>query len=173
MTKVVTGKVRFSYLNWAQPKLNDLSGKTEYSTQIIIPKSDTETIAKVQAAIEAAKQKKWQGKAPASCRNPLRDGDTEVKEDGSPMPAEYKGCYWINIKSDTKPGVVGPDRQALIEPSEFVSGDYGRVSMNAYAYDAKGNKGVAFGWNNAQFLAKGEALSGKTRAEDDFDEADF
>lgn len=169
-TKVVTGKVRFSYLNWAAPKKNDLSGKMEYSTQLLVPKSDTETVAKCRAAIKAAIEKKWGGKPPANWRNPLRDGDTETKEDGSALGAEYKGHYFINIRSDQKPGIVDASRQPILEADEFISGDYGRASMNAYAYDQKGNKGVSFGWNNAQMLEKGEPLSGRARAEDDFDD---
>ena len=169
-TKVITGRVRFSYLNWAQPKKNDLNGKMEYSTQVLIPKSDKTTLENLRAAIKAAIEKKWGGKAPAGWRNPIRDGDTEKKEDGSPLPAEYKGHYFLNIRTDQKPGAVDVNRVALIEADQFVSGDYGRVSINAYAYDQKGNKGVSFGWNNAQFLEKGESLGGRARAEDDFDD---
>lgn len=169
-TKVITGKVRFSYLNWATPKKNDLNGKMEYSTQVLIPKSDATTVGNIKAAIKAAIEKKWGGKAPAGWRNPLRDGDTEKREDGKPLGAEYHGHYFMNIRSDQKPGVVDTNRQPLIEADDFVSGDYGRVSMNAYAYEQKGNRGVSFGWNNAQFTAKGEALGSRARAEDDFDD---
>lgn len=169
-TKVITGEVRFSYLNWATPKKNDLNGKMEYSTQILVPKTDTATVANLKAAIKAAIEKKWGGKAPTGWRNPLRDGDTEKKEDGTALSAEYKGHYFINIRSDQKPGVVDANRQPLIEADDFVSGDYGRVSVNSYAYEQKGNKGVSFGWNNAQMKRKGEALGNRARAEDDFDD---
>ena len=172
MSKIITGKVRFSYLNWASPKVNDLSGKSEFSTQILIPKTDKATVKAIQEASKAVQVKKWGAKLPANVRNPLRDGDTETKEDGSPMPEEYKNHFWLNIKSDVRPGVVDGQLQAIIDPNDFRSGDYGRVSINAFAYDAKGNKGVSFYWNNCQMLERGDALGGRARAEDEFASVD-
>lgn len=171
MTKVITGKVRFSYLNWAQSKVNELSGKSEFSTQVLIPKSDKATLKALRDAIKEAQVKKWGDKLPANVRNPLRDGDTETKEDGSPLSAEYHGHFWVNIKSDARPGAVDAQLQAIIDPNDFRSGDYGRVSINASAYDIKGNKGVSFWWNNAQMLERGDALGGRARAEDEFESA--
>ena len=79
----------------------------------------------------------------------------------------------MNIRTDQRPGIVDADRQLLIEADDFISGDYGRVSMNGYAYEQKGNRGVGFGWNNAQFLRKGEPLGGRARAEDYFGDDDI
>jgi len=168
MTKVVTGKGRFSYLNWATAKKNELSGKEEFSTEFLIPKSDTDTIANLKSAMKAALDKKYNGKYPPNLRNPLRDGDTEVKQDGSPLGAEYKGHYFIRCKSNEQPGVVDENRQSILIANEFVSGDYGRVSVTAYAYSQVGNNGVAFWLNNMQRLEKGEPLGTKSSAVDDF-----
>ena len=52
--------------------------------------------------------------------------------------------------------------------NDFVSGDYGRVSVTAWAYDTAGNTGVSFWLNNIQLLEKGESLGGKSSAADDF-----
>jgi hypothetical protein len=50
-----------------------------------------------------------------------------------------------------------------------VSGDYIRVSLNAYAYSQAGNNGVSFGLNNILLVRKGEALGGaKPTAAADF-----
>lgn len=168
-TKVITGEVRFSYLNWAVPRLNELSQKNEYSTQIWISKKDKKTIALIEAAVVAATEKKWGATAPAKLKNPLRDGDEETTEKGVPVAP---GFFFMNIRTDQKPGVVDADRQHLIEADDFVSGDYGRVSMTAYGYDQKGNRGVGFGWNNAQFLRKGDPLGSRVRAEDEFADGD-
>lgn len=168
MSKIITGKGRFSYLNWATPKKNELSGKEEYSTEFLIPKSDEETVKNIKAAMKSALNKKWGDKFPANLRNPLRDGDTEKKQDGSPLGNEYKGMYFIRCKSNEQPGVVDENRQAILTPNELVSGDYGRISITAYAYSQAGNNGVAFWLNNIQKLAKGESLGGKSSAEDDF-----
>ena len=54
-TKVVTGKhTVFSYLNVNEPKTPIGGGTPKYSVSLIIPKSDTATIAKIRAAIKAA-----------------------------------------------------------------------------------------------------------------------
>lgn len=169
-TKVITGKVRGSYVKVFKAELNDLSGNMEFSMQLLIPKTDKQTVGAIQGAIKAALSKKFNGKAPNTWRNPLRDGDTETRDDGSPMPDAYKGHFFVNVKSKEKPGIVDANRNDVIDSNAFMSGDYCRVSMNAYGYDQKGNKGVAFGLQNVQVLAKGEPLGGRSRAEDEFDD---
>ena len=52
--KVITGpNTRWSYANVWEPKSIN-GGAPKYSVSLIIPKSDTKTVAKIQAAIEAA-----------------------------------------------------------------------------------------------------------------------
>ena len=54
-TKVVTGEVRFSFLNVFEPK--SINGSEEkYSVSLLIPKTDTKTINAINRAVEAAKQ---------------------------------------------------------------------------------------------------------------------
>lgn len=164
-TKIVTGKVRLSYVNVFQPRAGEDGGEPKYSVCVLIPKTDTVTINKVKAAIEAAKQAgvaKFGGKIPAGLKNPLRDGDTERD---SP---EYKGHYFINCNSKQKPGVVDAAVNPILDQSEMYSGCYGRVSINFYAYNQNGNKGIGAGLQNVQKTADGEPLSGRSRAEDDF-----
>ena len=49
---------------------------------------------------------------------------------------------------------------------------YGRASINLYAFNTNGNKGIACGLNNLQKIRDGEPLGGKSRAEDDFNTED-
>lgn len=164
-TKVVTGKVRLSYVNVFEPRAAQPGQEAKYSLCVLIPKGDKETLAKVQAAVEAAKQAgvaTWGGKIPAGLKMPLRDGDTERD---SP---EYKGHYFINCNSKQKPGVVDAAVNPILDQSEMYSGCYGRVSINFYAYNQNGNKGIGAGLQNVQKTADGEPLSGRSRAEDDF-----
>jgi hypothetical protein len=162
-TKVVTGKVRLSYVTVFEPKPDD-QGRLKYSLCVLISKSDTAKAA-IEAARQAGKDGKWGGKIPAGLKMPLRDGDTERD---SP---EYKGCYFINCNSQQKPGVVDADLNPVLDQSEVYSGCYGRVSINFYPYDQKGNKGIGAGLQNVQKLEDGDALSGRSRAEDDFSDA--
>ena len=94
-TKVVTGVVRLSYANVWEPKAINEGQQPKYSVSLIIPKSDTETIAKINAAVDAAIEEgigKFGGKKPnkASLKLPLRDGDTEREDDEA-----YAGSYFI------------------------------------------------------------------------------
>ena len=167
-TKVVTGKVRMSYVQVFEPNPDDAeidAGK--YSVSLLIPKNDTATIKKIKAAIEAAKQEgktsKWGGKIPAKLENPLHDGDIDKEDD--PVYADH---YYLNAKSSKQPEVVDRALNPILDADEFYSGCYGRASINFFAYDKSGNKGIGCGLNNLQKLADGEPLTGRSRAEDDF-----
>ena len=177
--KVVTGVCRFSYANLWEAKAMDENSKPKYSVSLIIPKSDTVTVNKINAAIEAAYEEgqsklKGNGKtvpALSILKTPLRDGDLERPDD----PA-YANAYFINANSASAPGIVDADRQPLLERSEVYSGVYGRASINLYAFNSNGNKGIACGLNNLQKIRDGEPLGSKSRAEDDFasdEEDDF
>lgn len=174
-TKVITGpNTRWSYANVWQPKSIN-GGAPKYSVSLIIPKSDTVTVEKVKAAIKAAYEEgesklKGNGKTVPTLsviKTPLRDGDTERPDD----PA-YANSYFINANSATAPGIVDANRQPIIDTSEVYSGVYGRASINFYAFNSNGNKGIACGLNNLQKIRDGEPLGGKSRAEDDFDTDD-
>jgi hypothetical protein len=170
-TKVITGpETRFSYLNVNAPK--SINGSTpKYSVSLIIPKSDTKTVEKIKAAIKAAYEEgasklKGNGKSIpplAAIKAPLRDGTVERPDDEA-----YRDAYFINANSATKPGVVDANREEILETSELYSGIYGRASINFYAFNSNGNKGIACGLNHIQKLRDGEPLGGRTSAEDDF-----
>ena len=46
---------------------------------------------------------------------------------------------------------------------------YCNVSINFYPFNANGNRGVAAGLGNIQFVKDGERLSGRASADADFD----
>lgn len=165
-TKVITGKVRLSYAHLFEPHGMD-GQEPKFSTAILIPKSDTETLKAIKEAVELAKKNgasKFGGKIPAILKTPLRDGDEERPDD-----EVYAGCYFLNASSKNRPGVVDQNVQPVMDANEVYSGCYARVSINFYAYNASGNKGIAAGLGNVQKLEDGEPLGGFTRAEDDFD----
>lgn len=165
MTKVITGKVRFSYANVWEPR--SVNGEEEkYSVSLIIPKSDKDTIARINAAIEAAKKEgvlKFGGKVPAILKLPLRDGDAERADDEN-----YRGSYFLNANSMAKPTIVDKDVQPIEDKALFYSGCYGRASIVFYAYSNNGTRGIACGLYNLQKLSDGEQLLGRSSAEYDF-----
>ena len=173
--KVITGpNTRWSYCNVWQPKSIN-GGTPKYSVSLIIPKSDTVTINKIKAAIEAAYKEgeaklKGNGRsvpALSVLKTPLRDGDAERSDDEA-----YANAYFVNANSATAPGIVDADRQPILDTSEVYSGVYGRASINFYAFNSNGNKGIACGLNNLQKIRDGEPLGGKSRPEDDFADED-
>ncbi|HAN43050.1 MAG TPA: DUF2815 domain-containing protein [Sphaerochaeta sp.] len=169
--KVITGEnTRWSFANVWEPK--SINGSApKYSVSLIIPKSDTKTVAKINAAIEAAyaegesKLKGHSRSVPplSSIKTPHRDGDVERPDD----PA-YAGCYFINANSATAPGIVDANLNPVLTRSEVYSGVYGRASISLYAFNSNGNRGIACGLNNLQLLRPGEPLGGKASAESDF-----
>ena len=174
-TKVITGvKTRWSYANvWQAKSIN--GGTPKYSVSLIIPKSDAKTVEAVKNAIQAAYEEgqsklKGSGKSvPAltAIKTPLRDGDAERPDDEA-----YKDSYFINANSTTAPGIVDAACNPIIEHSEVYSGVYGRASINFYAFNSNGNRGIACGLNHLQKIADGEPLGGRSRAEDDFADED-
>ena len=163
---------RFSYLHCWEANAVD-GGEPKYSVSAIIPKSDTETIEKIKAAIEQAKKdslSKWGGKIPANLKLPLRDGDIDRPEDEA-----YADSYFFNANSRQAPQVVDKNVQSILDQTEVYSGCYGRISVNFYGFNNNGNRGIAAGLGNIQKLKDGEPLGGRTNAEDDFEavEEDF
>ena len=177
--KVVTSPdTRWSYANVWEPKSIN-GGTPKYSVSLIIPKSDTKTVAKIKAAIEAAyhdgeAKLRGTGKsvpALSVLKTPLRDGDAERPDD-----AAYADSYFMNANSTNPPGIVDSDCQRILERSEVYSGVYGRASVSFYAFNSNGNKGIACSLNNLQKIRDGEPLGGKASAEADFatsDDDDF
>lgn len=165
--KVVTGVVRLSYANVWEPKSIN-GGAEKYSVSLIIPKSDTKTIAAINAAVDAAIEEgkgKFGGKVPnkAALKLPLRDGDIDRPDDEA-----YADCYFVNANSNTPPQVVNKQVEPILDRSEIYSGVYARVSINFYAFNSNGNKGIACGLGNIQKIRDGEPLGGRTNAADDF-----
>lgn len=166
-TKVVTQEVRGTYLNLWDPRPVADGAEPKFSMTLLIPKSDTQTLAKIKAAQEAAISKKWP-KRPAKVDMTMHDGDGVKPSNGEPFSPECKGHMVMSVSSKQAPQIVDQRVQPIVDRGLFVSGDYFRVSINAYAYDVSGKKGVSFGLNNVQFLRKGQPLGNVSRAEDDF-----
>lgn len=166
-TKVITGVVRLSYANVWEPKSIN-GGAEKYSVSLIIPKSDTKTLNAINEAVNAAIEEgkgKFGGKIPnkAALKLPLRDGDIDRPDDEA-----YANSYFINANSNTAPQIVDKNVNPVLERSEVYSGVYGRISINFYAFNSNGNKGIACGLGNIQKIRDGEPLGGRTNAADDF-----
>lgn len=168
---VTTGKVRFSYLHVWQPQAPQGGGEAKYSVTLLIPKSDVNTINAINAEMEQARQNgistQWGGKLPPVVKVPIYDGDG-VRPSGEPFGEECKGCYVMTASCKNAPYVVDLNVQPIINQSEVYSGCYGRASINFFAYNQNGNKGIGCGLNGIQKIEDGETLSGGVSAAEAF-----
>ena len=133
-TKVVI-PCRLSFANIWEPKSIN-GGEEKYSVSCIIPKADKATLAKIQKAIEAAKEdakgKKWGGKIPPNLKLPLRDGDIDRPDDEN-----YADCMFLNATSKDAPQIVDRKVQPILDPMDCGSGDYANVSVNFYGFSRR------------------------------------
>lgn len=166
LTNVTTGKVRMSYVHLFKPYAFQPGQEEKYGVTVLVPKTDTDTMARINSAIEAAIQKgvqdKWSGVRPPVIQTPVCDGDGVRPSDGMPYGPECKGC-WVftpSAKTDYPPQVVDAGVNPVINQSEIYSGIYGRVNVSFFPYAFGGKKGIGCGLNSVQKLEDGEPLGG-------------
>lgn len=170
-TKVLTGEVRLSYANLISPRAAQQGQEPKYSVTLLIPKTDSATIADINASIKAAYDegvsKKWGGAHPQP-KVIVHDGDG-LRPSGLPFGDECKGHWVLTASSKNKPQVVGIDNiNCELVPQDIYSGMYARVTINFFAYDTAGSKGVGCGLGNVLKTRDGEPLSGGASAASDF-----
>ena len=171
-TKVLTGEVRLSYVNLTTPRAPQQGGDPKYSVTLLIPKTDAATIANINASIKAAYDdgvsKKWGGAHPTP-KQIVHDGDG-LRPSGLPFGDECKGHWVLTASTKNKPQVVGIDNlDCELSPADIYSGMYARVTVNFFAYDTAGSKGVGCGLGNVLKTRDGEALAGGASAASDFE----
>lgn len=160
--KLITPEFRGSFVSLDKPRRmkGDDKGDPQYQILIAIPKNDP-FWNQAAAIVQQAAIEKW-GKVPERLKTPIKDGD----------PSGYDnliGHFFINARSDRRPGVVDVNLNPIMDAKELYSGAWYRVSINAYAWDhPTGGKGVSFALNNAMKIRDDEAFDGSTTAEQDF-----
>ena len=159
--KVVTGKVRFSFVHVFEPDVPQDGNESEarYSVTLLISKSDTATLGKIKAAMAEAReifvQRNGASSLPAKPNHTLKDGDG-TKDNGDEYGPECKGCYVIRVKSKQKPVIVDSFLNEITDPAEVYSGCYGRASIKFFGYNTKGSKGISATLLSIQKLHDGE-----------------
>lgn len=162
-TRFTTGKVRLTYaFLWKPRPADEENQRTEkFSTSLLIPKTDQQTIqlfnAALQNAIIQGQQKGlWGAALPSNFKVPLRDGDAECAEKGE----EYAGHWFLNASSTRRPQIVDINRNDIWEESDVYSGCYARVCINLFPFNQKGNRGIGCCLEAVQKICDGEALGG-------------
>lgn len=166
LTSVTTGEVRLSYVHLFKPYAHQAGQEEKFSCTILVPKTDVDTMNRINAAIETAKQKgiseKWNGVCPPILPTPVYDGDGVRPSDGMAFGPECKG-HWVftaSAKADYPPEIVDIQGNPIINQSEVYSGMYARVVVNFFPYAFGGKKGVGCGLGPVQKKRDGESLGG-------------
>ena len=171
-TKVVTGKIRFSFVNIWEPKEPQGGGDPKYSVTLLIPKADTQTLGKIKAAMAEAREnfcsRNGANALPAKPVHTLHDGDG-MRDNGEAFGPECKGHYVITVSSKQKPVIVDNTGNPITDPGEVYSGCYGRASINFYGYSRSGKKGISAGLLAVQKLHDGQPF-GTVGSADDFND---
>lgn len=151
---LITPKGRLSYPHLLERNTGGEYPSDKYETLLLIPK--TANIDNLLTACEALMLENFEDEFESleDLKNPpIRDGDMKG--------GEYAGHWFIKAKSDNKPGIVGPDPTKTVDNPEMIfGGQNAKLSLNAYVYNTKGNKGVAWGLKNVQILGGGESFGG-------------
>lgn len=167
LTNVTTGEVRLSYVNLFQPRANQPGQEPKYSVTVLLPKSDTATFQRIQAAIQAAYEKGvqtlWNGARPP-LKTPIHDGDG-VRPNGEPFGPECRGHWVFTASSKQRPEIVDAQLNPILDQTKVYSGVFGRVNINFFAYNNSGNRGIGAGLGPVQILRDGEPLGGRVTAE--------
>ncbi len=158
-----------SYPNLFTARATQLTPDPRFSCDLLIPKTDTKTMADIQAAMQAAinegLDRTWGGQMPRTYKTPIKDGDE------SDDPA-YKGCWVLHpwSKQEYPPKVMDQQLNPIIDQSEIYGGVYARVNINFYIYNSNGVKGIGCGFDAGVVKTRdGEPLGGgRTSAEDAF-----
>ena len=166
-TNVTTGEVRLSYVHLFKPYAAVPGQEEKYSVTVLVPKADAATKARIDAAIEAAKQKgitgKWNGQCPPIVPVPVYDGDGVRPSDGMPFGPECKG-HWVftaSAKADYPPEVVDAQGNPILNQSEVYSGIYAYVNVEFFPYLFGGaKKGIGCGLGPVMKRRDGEPLGG-------------
>ncbi len=168
------GPVRFSYLTVFRPRLNPNKEPqvSEFSVVLMIPKEpnqfcpDPKSVGKkISELVKETLAAKFPT-TPVKWDNPLKDGDEESDGQGNP---KFPGYWFVraSCRDEFPPLLVDGDRQPVT--GGWQSGDWGKVLIQCYGYDQKGNKGVGVGLRGIQFLKHDEPLGTASVTPDAFD----
>lgn len=161
--QVLTPEFRVSFPAVFAPKAAAEGQEPKYSIVMLFDKATD--ISALKSAVVAAIVGKWgadKAKWPKGLRLPFRDG-SEKEYEG------YENVTFVTASTKQRPGLVDQNVQPIINPEEFYGGCWARATVAAFAYDKAGNKGVSFGLRNVQKMRDGEAFSGRSKPESDFD----
>lgn len=172
-TQMTTGEVRLSYVHLDAPYANpNTNADPKYQVTVLMPKSDVQAKARLDAAYQAAVQKgvaeKWNGTMPPIIACSIHDGDGVRPSTGEPFGPECKG-HWVFTASSKNPvSLVDAGMNPIVQKGELYSGCYARVCVSLFPYNTAGKRGIGIGLEAVQKLRDGDPLGGGVSVSDAF-----
>lgn len=172
-TQMTTGEVRLSYVHLDAPYANpNTNADPKYQVTVLMPKSDVQAKARLDAAYQAAVQKgvaeKWNGTMPPIIACSIHDGDGVRPSTGEPFGPECKG-HWVFTASSKNPvSLVDAGMNPIVQKGEIYSGCYARVCVSLFPYNTAGKRGIGIGLEAVQKLRDGDPLGGGVSVADAF-----
>lgn len=150
----MTPVFRVAFPKVFEPK-QQKNGSERYELVAIFPAGTD--LTPLKALAKAAAEKKWGDKIPKGLRNPFKDAGERADQ----YEGFEEGMTFINLTSKFQPRVVNERVQPIINPKDFYAGCWARATVNAFAYDTDGNKGVSFGVNDIQKIRDDKPFAGR------------
>lgn len=171
---IVTPQGRILWNSLFKPRKGQDGNEGKYEFNLAIPKGADLKVLQ-DAVLEAGKEKFGKafkdagGKWPSGIASPFKkSADNDKLVD---IAADFPTFFAARAKD--RPGLVGPNGKAAdIEPEHVYPGRWAKMSLQVFAYDKNGKKGVSFGLINVQLLDNDEELvigGGRVNAESEFE----
>ena len=171
-TQMTTGEVRLSYVHLDAPYANpNTNAEPKYQVTVLMPKSDVQAKARLDAAYQAAVQKgipeKWNGTQPPVIACSIHDGDG-ARPNGEAFGPECAG-HWVFTASSKNPvSMVDAGMNPIVQKGEIYSGCYARVCVSLFPYNTAGKRGIGIGLEAVQKLRDGDPLGSGVSVADAF-----
>ncbi len=176
--KLTTPVFRLSFPSLFEPKAGPGAGAKEKYRLVMLfdKKEDLRALKKLAFDAIVSKWGSDKAKWPANLRTinlttfltvsgkdgwPFRDGDAQ-NYDG------YPGMVSVPASSEVRPIVVDQKLKPVLDKSDVYPGCYCRASINAFAWDNSGNRGVSFGLLGVQKVKDGEPFTSRCDPDTDF-----
>ena len=175
-TKVQTPAFRAAFATLLNAKPINNSGAPKYSVLALFDKDAD--LKDLKAAFQEAAKNKWGKDAKKIVENPnfvnpfLDQGERVHSVTGELYQGMEAGATCISFKSSEshRPGIVDRERKDILTSDEIYSGMIARATVDAFAWENSGKKGISFGLQNVQKLDDGPRMGGgRIPANDDFD----
>lgn len=165
--KVITCPCVISYPNLFKPRSVKPGDPQRYGCSLIFNvATDRACLDRIRGAVWFVGGERWrdfeQMVQQRRVRLPWRRGEERDQK------GYGAGKIFLNCNSESPPGVVDRQVQPILNASEVYAGCQVIASINAFAYDRNGNKGVSFGLNNIQKVGEGERLDNRSTPSQDF-----